>query len=62
MHYGSKFFNKNGGDTIRPKAFYRIDPNLIGSRYYSYSGDVLSKIDILKANIMYKCTRLEGQL
>jgi len=59
MHYGSKFFNRNGGDTIRPKSYYRIDPSLIGKQYYSYSGDVLSTIDILKANIMYKCTKLE---
>ncbi|XP_065064826.1 tolloid-like protein 2 [Rhopilema esculentum] len=58
MHYGSKFFNKDGGDTIRPKEFYRIDPNVIGSRYYSHSGDILSELDIMKANIMYKCTKV----
>ena len=61
MHYGSKFFNKDGGDTIRPKEFYRIDPNVIGSRYYSHSGDILSELDIMKANIMYKCTKMRGE-
>eukprot|EP00794_Sanderia_malayensis_P019060 gene19060-20974_t len=60
MHYGSRFFNKNGGETIRPKGFYRINPNVIGSRYYSYSGNILSKMDVLKANIMYKCNKTQG--
>ena len=61
MHYGSKFFNRNGADTIRPKEFYRINPNVIGRLYYSHGGEVLSELDVLKANIMYKCNKVKGE-
>lgn len=66
MHYGSNFFNKNGGDTIRQKPgstfdmqnYGNVNNNEIGKSYYKLKGPVLSRQDIIETNLLYKCSKL----
>ncbi|XP_006816822.1 protein SpAN-like [Saccoglossus kowalevskii] len=52
MHYGAKFFSKNGLNTI--DAVNPADQSKMGQR------DGLSAADILLANIMYSCSGVSG--
>lgn len=66
MHYGTRFFSKNDGKTIQTKNNGRntenSPANKIGEAYYKYDGPVLSTQDILETNLLYKCTKITGNL
>lgn len=72
MHYGTRFFSKNGRSTILAKNTkvddsYELVPgntktNEIGKSYYKFEGPVLSKHDVLEANLLYKCSKISGEL
>ncbi|KAI8515247.1 hypothetical protein Bbelb_078380, partial [Branchiostoma belcheri] len=47
MHYGSRYFTKNGRETLSP----RQNNVMIGQR------TALSQMDIVQANLLYKCHR-----
>ena len=54
MHYGKKFFSKNGKITIETK-----DPkmqNVIGRR----SG--FSELDLVQMNLLYKCSGISAYM
>ena len=53
MHYGKRTFSKNSYDnTILPKKKEKNDPTIhIGQR------ETLSDLDVLQANLLYKCPR-----
>ncbi|XP_035693893.1 tolloid-like protein 1 [Branchiostoma floridae] len=48
MHYGSRYFTKNGRETLSP----RQSNVMIGQR------TALSQMDIVQANLLYKCHRV----
>ncbi|XP_078694621.1 bone morphogenetic protein 1 homolog isoform X2 [Branchiostoma floridae x Branchiostoma belcheri] len=48
MHYGSRYFTKNGRETLSP----RQNNVMIGQR------TALSQMDIVQANLLYKCHRV----
>ncbi|XP_066927328.1 bone morphogenetic protein 1 homolog [Clytia hemisphaerica] len=59
MHYGTRFFSKNDGKTIRAKEVGKnVNENTIGKSYYKFDGPVLSTQDILETNLLYKCTKI----
>ena len=61
MHYGTRFFSKNDGKTIRAKEVGKnVNENTIGKSYYKFDGPVLSTQDILETNLLYKCTKITG--
>ena len=61
MHYGTRFFSKNDGKTIRAKEVAGSLENSIGKSYYKRDGPVLSTQDVLETNLLYKCTKITGR-
>ena len=55
MHYGAKFFSRNGYKTISAKGYKTVQDDNIGSSYYMTKGPVLSTQDIIETNLLYKC-------
>ena len=70
MQYGTRFFTKDGSETLRVKIFRSYpsykrmpgnpDTNTIGESYYKSAGPTLSRHDILETNLLYKCSRITG--